>query len=90
MRQIYQLPDDLQQKIAIWSEQLARLQAAQKEAIADKIAINNDMIALQVRAFRGEEVGSEMSACHKRELENRMGSLAMMKQKERLLEAISG
>ena len=90
MRQIYILPEDQNQRIAVWTEQLGRLQAAQKEAIQERIAINNDMIALQVRAFQGEEVGSEMSACHKRELENRMGTLAMKKQKERLLEAISG
>lgn len=67
-----------------WKFQLGQVEKVLKEVKKDKININNEMIELKVREIQGENVGTEISACKKKLLENRMGELALEAQMEKL------
>jgi len=71
-----------------WKYQLSQVEMVLKEVQKQKIAINSEMINLKVREIQGENLGTEISACHRKELENRMGELALLKQKIKLKESI--
>jgi hypothetical protein len=83
MKRKYKIPDKDD-----WKYQLSQVDMVLKEVRNQKIVINNEMINLKVREIQGENLGTETSACHRKELENRMGELALLKQKKKLEDAI--
>jgi hypothetical protein len=83
MKRNYKIPDKED-----WTFQLSQVEMVLKEVRKAKIAINSEMINLKVREIQGENLGTEISACHRKELENRMGELALLEQKKKLEEFI--
>lgn len=90
MRTKFRLPEDPLQRAALWQKMLSEVDGELSNVAILKMQIAQDMAALQIRAMKGEELGTEISACHKRELQARMAELALGQQKEELSRAISG
>lgn len=89
MRLKFVMPDDPLRRIAIYQEQLRQINDELPKILLQKMQISQEMLILRAREKAGHEVGSEISACHRKELHVRMAELAAGRQRKKLQEAIS-
>jgi hypothetical protein len=90
MKHKFVLPNDPEKRVQIWNESLEQVEIAQKEVAQEKIKVNQEIINLKLRQIQeGIELTSELSACHKRELDVRKVELALIRQRKKLEEAIA-
>ena len=88
-RHAFIMPLDPIKKKNIWKKQLVEVKKSQKDVFLEKIKVNQEMISLKLKELQGNEVLTEISACHKKELDARMGELVLIAQENSLLKAIS-
>lgn len=87
-RHAFIMPADINKKKRIWKEQLTQVKSSQKDVFIEKIKISQEAISLRLKELQGKEVLAEMSACRKKELDARMGELALIEQEKALEKAI--
>jgi hypothetical protein len=90
MKLKFVFPDDPKQRLIIYRDSLEQVLKVQSEVKQQQIQANQEFIDLKLRSIRtGEDLGTEISACKKKELNIKMAILALAEQRKSLEEAIA-